>query len=81
MKGRFIVRENLDSKRGKEGVGGEEDFVFLDIRYALQQIIRQTYATEGKAMEYSAFIQYIDSGRFKLEEYATEATINLPNRI
>jgi hypothetical protein len=79
VKSRFIVRESLDTKRGKEGVGGEEDFVFMDIRYALQQIIKQTYATEG--MEYSAFVQYIDSGRFKLEEYASEATINLPNRI
>ena len=54
--------------------------IYLDIRYAIQQMIRYTYSQIRINTDNSQLLKYLTSV-FYFGELATEATINFPNRI
>jgi hypothetical protein len=48
LKGQFEVRETFDTAAGKFGIGHVNNYVYLDINIALQQIVQQTLKDSGK---------------------------------
>ena len=42
MEGTFTVKETFSTASGKFGIVEVNQYVYLDIRYAFQQIIKQT---------------------------------------
>ena len=53
----------------------------MDIRNAFQHIVNKTFEQKGLNKENSSLISYINSNLFKMSDYSTEATLNVPNRI
>ena len=53
----------------------------MDINSAFQQMVNHTYDTMGLKKDESSFVAYINSKHFRLKDYSTEATINVPNRV
>jgi hypothetical protein len=53
----------------------------MDINSAFQQMINYTYDKNNLNRENSLFIKYLNGKDFRLSDYSTEATINVPNRI
>lgn len=53
----------------------------MDINSAFQQMINYTYDKNNLNKENSLLIKYLNSKDFRLSDYSSEATINVPNRI
>ncbi len=66
---------------GKFPIGEINRFIYMDIGHAFQQIINNTYQAKSIDTSSSPLIQFINSNNFRLSDYSTEATINVPNRI
>ncbi len=77
LTGKFRVREVFDTSSGKFGIGQVNNYVYLDIRWALQQIINQTYSRLGLDTDSSPLVSLVNSPNFEFGQFATEATINL----
>jgi hypothetical protein len=77
LTGKFRVREVFDTSSGKFGIGQVNNYVYLDIRWALQQIINQTYSRLGLGTDSSPLVSLVNSPKFEFGQFATEATINL----
>lgn len=43
MSGKFRVKEVFDTSSGKFGIGQVNNYIYLDIRWALQQMVNHTY--------------------------------------
>ena len=81
IKGNFIVKDNFGTSSGKFGIGQISKYIYLDIKYAFKQMIQDTYVSLGKNLNESALIQFLNSPYFNLGDFASEATVNLPNRV
>lgn len=79
--GEFIVKEVFDTASGKFGIGHVNNYVYLDIRYGLQQMLNYTYLQKGYDLSTSPLVKFINSLQFNLGDFSTEATINFENRI
>lgn len=55
------MKEVFDTASGKFGIGNVNNFVYLDIRYALQQMLNYTYTRKGNDLHTSALIKFINS--------------------
>jgi len=53
----------------------------MDMKYAFKQIIQDTYKLQGKNLNSSSLIKFLNSPYFRLADFASEATINVPDRI
>ena len=81
LRATFEVRQVFNTASGKFGIGNVNNYLYLDIRYAFNQILAETYRSIGKSVDDSALMRFVRSAHFDLGQFATEATINLPNRI
>ncbi len=48
MRGTFTVKQVFSTASGKFGIGNVNNYAYLDINYAFQQIMRETYKLIGK---------------------------------
>ena len=81
LNGQFIVRQVFSTASGKFGIGHVNNFVYLDIKYALQQMCNFTYAQSKLDIANSPFVRLINSDKFSLGQFSTQATVNLPDRV
>ena len=81
VQGSFQVKEVFDTASGKFGIGSVNNYVYLDIKFAFQQMINYTYRINNLDTLTSPLVKLINSPYFSLSHFATEATINLKDRI
>lgn len=78
LAGNFTVGKTFDGAEGKFGMGTVDNNLYLDLRYAPAQMVGDTL---NKTVEESPLLQYMVSGQFSMGDFATEATVNLPDRV
>lgn len=49
IKGNFTVKQTFGTASGKFGIGIISNFIYLDIKYAFQQMIEDTYEVLEKS--------------------------------
>ena len=75
------MKEVFDTAAGKFGIGHVNNYIYLDLQIAYQQMVVNTLKQMGKDTSKSALVRFMNSPFFDLQHYASEATINLPDRI
>lgn len=63
-------------------MGTISNYIYIDINDAFQHIINTTISSLDSPPTYiSALQSYLNSAAFRLADYSTEVTINIPDRI
>lgn len=75
------MRRVFQDSSGKFAVGETSNYIYLDIQYAFRQMINSTLKAKGKNINSSALVTFMNDGSWTLGEMASEATVNVPNRI
>lgn len=61
ISGEFIVRQVFDTASGKFGIGHVNNYIYLDLKYALQQMFNHTYSQRHIDVSISPLLKLINS--------------------